>query len=277
MRFSRISVLVACCVSSRRSAPRSRPRSSATASRRHKSGAAGRLRHRHRSGNRPPGGDAITNERGEYRLRNLPPGKYTVQAELSGFSTVVLRDVELLVGRTRRFPFTMKVAQVSETLTVIGETPLVDTASSQVAGQRRSPADGAVAAPGPQLDGAVEAGERHHRERRGNSRASGKTHVSAQPRRSADHPEGRRLGIRPAALQPRVDRRVPDRDQHVRCDARPIGRNRDACDHAIRDQQNSGSVYGFFRNDKLNAKDAVANKVLPYQNQQVVVPSAVRS
>jgi hypothetical protein len=31
----------------------------------------------------------------------------------------------------------------------------------------------------------------------------------------------------------------------------------------------AGSVYGFFRNDNWNAKDAVANKVLPYENQQV--------
>ena len=77
---------------------------------------------------------AVTNERGEYRLLNMPPGKYTVQAELAGFSTVVLRDVELLVGQNATIPFTMKLAQVSETLTVIGETPLVDTTSSQVAG-----------------------------------------------------------------------------------------------------------------------------------------------
>src|SRR3981081_3225191 len=31
----------------------------------------------------------------------------------------------------------------------------------------------------------------------------------------------------------------------------------------------AGSVYGFFRNDKFNAPDPVANRVLPYQNQQV--------
>src|SRR6185436_17731908 len=60
---------------------------------------------------------AVTNERGEYRLLNMPAGKYTIQAELSGFSTVVLRDVELLVGQNATIPFTMKLAQVSETLT----------------------------------------------------------------------------------------------------------------------------------------------------------------
>ncbi|MGH9144742.1 MAG: carboxypeptidase regulatory-like domain-containing protein, partial [Vicinamibacterales bacterium] len=77
---------------------------------------------------------AVTNEKGEYLLQNLPPGKYTLQAELSGFATVMFKDVELLVGQNATIPFTLKLAQVSETLTVIGETPLVDTTSSQVAG-----------------------------------------------------------------------------------------------------------------------------------------------
>ena len=77
---------------------------------------------------------AVTNDRGEYRLLNVPPGRYTIQAELSGFSTVVLRDVELLVGQNATIPLTMKLASVSESLTVLGESPLVDTTSSQVAG-----------------------------------------------------------------------------------------------------------------------------------------------
>src|SRR5438105_11493330 len=51
---------------------------------------------------------AVTNEKGEYRLLRLLPGKYTVQAELSGFSSVILKDVELLVGNNLTIPFTMK-------------------------------------------------------------------------------------------------------------------------------------------------------------------------
>ena len=77
---------------------------------------------------------AVTDDKGEYRLLNVLPGKYTIQADLSGFATVVLRDVEILVGQHATVPLTMKLAQVSETLTVVGETPLVDTSSSQVAG-----------------------------------------------------------------------------------------------------------------------------------------------
>ena len=77
---------------------------------------------------------AISDERGEYRLLKLPPGRYKVQAELAGFSTVVVASVELLVGQNATMPFIMKLASVTETLTVTGESPLVDTSSSQVAG-----------------------------------------------------------------------------------------------------------------------------------------------
>src|SRR5690349_5018660 len=41
----------------------------------------------------------VSDERGEYRLRGLPAGRYKVQAELSGFSTVIIPDIELLVGQ----------------------------------------------------------------------------------------------------------------------------------------------------------------------------------
>ena len=76
----------------------------------------------------------VSDERGEYRLRGLAPGRYKVQAELSGFATVVVPDVELLVGQNRSVPFAMQVATLSETLTVTGEAPLVDISSTQVAG-----------------------------------------------------------------------------------------------------------------------------------------------
>src|SRR5688572_8179151 len=76
----------------------------------------------------------VSDERGEYRLRGLAPGRYRVQAELSGFSTVVIPDIGLLVGQNRSLPFQMQVASLSETLTVTGEAPLVDVSSTQVAG-----------------------------------------------------------------------------------------------------------------------------------------------
>jgi len=42
----------------------------------------------------------VSDERGDYRLPKLPPGKYKMQAELTGFATVVFPSIELLVGQT---------------------------------------------------------------------------------------------------------------------------------------------------------------------------------
>ena len=64
----------------------------------------------------------------------MQPGNDKPQAELTGFSTVVIPQVELLVGQNATVPFVMKLADLNETLTVTGEAPLVDVASSQVAG-----------------------------------------------------------------------------------------------------------------------------------------------
>ena len=61
--------------------------------------------------------------------------------------------------------------------------------------------------------------------------------VPAESRRPADHAEGRRLGLRPAEVQPRGDRRVPDRHQHVRHHAGPLGRHAGAGDLALGHQQ----------------------------------------
>ena len=77
---------------------------------------------------------AASDERGEYRLRALAPGRYKLQAELSGFATIILPDIELLVGQNRNVPFAMQVASLAETLTVTAESPLVDISSTQVAG-----------------------------------------------------------------------------------------------------------------------------------------------
>src|SRR5262245_58501873 len=76
----------------------------------------------------------VTDVRGDYRLVSMMASRYRIQAELVGFATVVLPDVELLVGQSRTVPLVLKVAVVEETLTVTGESPLVDTRSAAVAG-----------------------------------------------------------------------------------------------------------------------------------------------
>ena len=69
---------------------------------------------------------------GTYRLASLPAGRYDVSAQLTGFATQVIKDVEVLVGSETTVDFTMKVATVSETITVTTETPLIQTTTSDI-------------------------------------------------------------------------------------------------------------------------------------------------
>jgi hypothetical protein len=71
---------------------------------------------------------------GVYRLSALPVGVYEVLAELTGFQKVSKQDVEVNVGQTQAIDFNLKVATISETVTVTGATPLIETTSSGVGG-----------------------------------------------------------------------------------------------------------------------------------------------
>ena len=74
----------------------------------------------------------VTNERGEYRLAALPPGTYELWIELPGFQTYVEQDVLLTIGRTIERNVTLPLATVAETVTVTGESPVVDPRQTQV-------------------------------------------------------------------------------------------------------------------------------------------------
>jgi hypothetical protein len=214
---------------------------------------------------------AVSNEKGEYRLANVPAGKYTIQAELSGFSTVVLRDVEILVGQNATIPITMKLATVSETVTVLGESPLVDTASSQVAGNvdRRQmeslPLQGRNWMELSKLVKGVTANDI------GNSIGTGAMddlwQLNLDGQQITQKVAGSGFG------QPRFSRESIAEFQIVTnmfdiTQGRSAGMEIQAISKSGTNNL-SGNVYGYFRDDKLNAPDLVANKVLPYANQQV--------
>ncbi len=70
----------------------------------------------------------ITNEKGLYRAPLLPLGTYRVVAELQGFKKFEQTGVKLSVGETAVVNATLSVGAVSETITVSGESPVLDTA-----------------------------------------------------------------------------------------------------------------------------------------------------
>jgi hypothetical protein len=78
---------------------------------------------------------AVTGGSGQYQIVNLPPGSYTATFTLTGFSTVRHEGIDVSVAVTAQVNAEMKVGAVAETITVTGETPVVDI---QTAAQTRS-------------------------------------------------------------------------------------------------------------------------------------------
>ncbi|MGE0814435.1 MAG: carboxypeptidase regulatory-like domain-containing protein [Vicinamibacterales bacterium] len=210
----------------------------------------------------------VSDERGDYRLRGLPPGRYKVQAELSGFATVIVPDIELLVGQNRTVPFAMQVATLSETVTVTGEAPLVDVSSTQVAGnvdrrqmeelplQGRNWLELAM-----QVKGITQ---------------NAVDNAPARDRQFQLNLDGQEITQQVAGSgfgQPRFSREAIAEFQVVTnlfdiTQGRSLGIQVQAISRSGTNNLD-GSVYGYFRDDKMNSKDFIADRVLPYSNQQI--------
>ena len=212
---------------------------------------------------------AVTDERGEYRLRALPPGRYKLQADLSGFASTVVPDLELLVGQNRTVPFTMQVASLTETLTVTGESPLVDISSTQVAGNvdRRQmeelPLQGRN-----WMELAMQV--------KGITANAVDTTPGVRDRQFQLNLDGQEITQQVAGSgfgQPKFSREAIAEFQVVTnlfdiTQGRSLGIQVQAISRSGTNNLD-GSVYGYFRDDKLNAKDFIAGRVLPYENQQI--------
>ncbi|HSF15892.1 MAG TPA: TonB-dependent receptor [Vicinamibacteria bacterium] len=70
----------------------------------------------------------VTNENGLYRAQLLPLGTYRVVAELSGFSRFTQEGVELSAGMTATVNVTLQVGEVTETVTVGADSPVIEPA-----------------------------------------------------------------------------------------------------------------------------------------------------
>ena len=74
---------------------------------------------------------ATTDDSGQYRIIDLRPGTYKVTFTLSGFNTVVREDVQLSGTQIVTIPIEMRLGGVQETITVTGDTPVVDVQSAR--------------------------------------------------------------------------------------------------------------------------------------------------
>ncbi|MBI4477988.1 MAG: TonB-dependent receptor [Acidobacteria bacterium] len=71
-----------------------------------------------------------TGAAGDYRFVDLPPGTYRVTFDLPGFRRFVREDLRLTVGFVARVDAVMQVGGLEESITVSGESPVVDMTST---------------------------------------------------------------------------------------------------------------------------------------------------
>jgi hypothetical protein len=74
---------------------------------------------------------AVTDSAGQYRIEDLRPGAYTVTFSLTGFSIVRREGIELTGSFAATVSVDLKVGGLEETITVTGESPVVDIVNAK--------------------------------------------------------------------------------------------------------------------------------------------------
>ena len=215
--------------------------------------------------------ESVTDANGAYRLA-VRVGVYRVTAQLSGFQTVTQTNIQLLLGQQASVNLELAPATLQETVTVTGEAPLIETASTTISANidprqmeelpinGRNWMDLALLTPGARRN---ESGG-YVQNRQGYSQ----TTVDGQQVTTIYHSGGDNE-------QPQWSRDAIGEFAVVanRFDATQ-GRSAGMIVNAITKSGTndfSGTVAGYFRNDRFNAEDFVADRVLPYSNQQTSV------
>jgi hypothetical protein len=75
----------------------------------------------------------VTGEQGDYRFLALPPGVYEVAFELTGFQGVKREGIRVVINQTLTVDQQLQVATLQETVTVTGQSPIVDTSTTTLA------------------------------------------------------------------------------------------------------------------------------------------------
>ena len=73
----------------------------------------------------------VTDDTGQFQIVNLVPGTYSVTFTLPGFNAVTRTGVELSGSFAAKIDAEMRVGAVEETITVTGETPIVDVQNTR--------------------------------------------------------------------------------------------------------------------------------------------------
>jgi outer membrane receptor protein involved in Fe transport len=112
---------------------------------------------------------AVSENGGEYQFRSLALGTYSLRVELTGFQAVLREGIELSAGFEARVDVTLKLSSVQETITVSGQSPVIDVSSTNISSNlnrelldaiptSRSLGEAIAMAPGVRYSGAIDVG-----------------------------------------------------------------------------------------------------------------------
>src|SRR6266550_6673853 len=213
--------------------------------------------------------EGVTDAQGAFRIP-VRVGAHRITASLAGFQTSTRTGLQLLLNQTLTVSLQLGPATLAETVTVTAEAPLVDTTDSTVGANidprqvqdlpinGRNWMDLTLLAPGARRNeggGLVQ-----------NRQGYTQTNVDGQQITTNYHST-------PDSEQAQISRDAIAEFQVVanRFDATQ-GRSSGMVVNAITKSGTNaltGTLGGYFRNDKFNAKDFILNRVLPYSNQQL--------
>jgi hypothetical protein len=74
----------------------------------------------------------VTESDGRYRFPALPSGVYRLRFELAGFSTIERENIQVVLGQTITLDNQLSIATLAETVSVTGESPVVDVSTTKV-------------------------------------------------------------------------------------------------------------------------------------------------
>jgi carboxypeptidase family protein/TonB-dependent receptor-like protein len=77
---------------------------------------------------------AVSSTAGEYTLTQLPPGAYSLSAELTGFRKSVIKSLDVNVGTRQTLNFDLAVGDMSEAVEVTAQGALIETTKSEIGG-----------------------------------------------------------------------------------------------------------------------------------------------
>src|SRR5690606_2874057 len=74
----------------------------------------------------------VSSETGNYRFPAVPSGVYALTYELAGFNTLRREGIQITLGFTANVNVDLTLATLQETVTVTGESPVIDTSTTRV-------------------------------------------------------------------------------------------------------------------------------------------------